>query len=154
MMMNKKGSDWPAALLSMIFSVVLLLFGTMIIIDVVKFAEVKSVDYIGNLNFYALSTRIINSPDCAAWEESFDSGNALSYKPRLGIIDITKFNGDRIQKCISGNKFLMTLSYNKKEVKIEKDPGKLPGDTTREIYPVRVLENGMFYDGMLEMKIK
>ncbi len=151
MVINKRGMQWPAVLMSTVFSMILLIFGVMFVADVVKSVEVKNVDYIGHINYYALAERIMNSPDCAAWEEQFNTPSAV-YTPHLGIIDAAKFEQTRISNCIKGNRFDMNLNYNKKKLSISR--GDLPEDTTTDIFPVKVYENGVFYDGELEMAIK
>jgi len=151
-MVNKKGSGWPTQLLSTVFSLVLLLIGIFIMNDVIKFVDANEIKYTGTLNFYTVAARVMNSPDCAAWEESYP-GQATIYQPHLGIIDISKFNNTKIQKCISGKDFLIVLSYNGREVSTEKNPNDLE-NARRDIFPVRVYDNEKMYDGMLKVTIK
>lgn len=149
MVSGRKGWQWPTALLSMVFSMVLLIFGTMILADAAKAINVNDVKYQGTVNFYAVAARVMNSPDCAAWEEYYENG----YQPHLGIIDFNSFNQNRIENCIKDRNFAITLSHNGKTTYLERNPNDLKGAVT-EVFPVRVRENNKMYDGFLTMTIK
>lgn len=153
--MNKKGTEWPTVLVSTVFSMILLIIGVMMVADVVSSADVKSISITKGIGFNILAARVMNSPACAAWEEVFFPGDTVSYTPHAGIIDNDKFTQDRIEKCMKGKVFSLTLSYGntKKVISNAADSSELSG-AYEDDYSVRVRYNDKFYDGIMEVQIK
>ncbi len=153
MVIGKKGMDWPSVLMSTVFSAVLLLLGTMMIADVSNSVTLNGIKYTGTLDFYAVAERIMNSPDCAAWEEMY-LGNTIVYQPHFGIIDIGKFNQERIENCIKDRNFKITLQQGSETISVANvDSFSKFKVVWTDIFPVKVQKNGVLYDGWLEVTI-
>jgi len=153
MVNGKKGMEWPAVMMSTVFSAVLLVLGVMMIADVSNSVTLNGIKYTGTLDFYAVAERIMNSPDCTAWEEMY-SGNSIVYQPHLGIIDIEKFNQDRIASCIKDRNFKVTLQQGSEKISVANvDSFAKFKVIWTDIFPVKVQKNHVLYDGQLEVTI-
>src|SRR3989344_8450163 len=103
MRLNKKGQEMETqqAILYVLFSMVVLIFGVIMIQQFAESINVQTTFYTQNLEYKLLSARILNSANCLAWEQPISSKTIV----RAGIIDGQKFNPERIKQCINSDNF-------------------------------------------------
>ncbi|MBS3063910.1 MAG: hypothetical protein J4445_00475 [DPANN group archaeon] len=85
--------EWPQALISTIFAVILLGVGLFMLFEVAK-PQADYPDLLSEeLEAQIIAERIFNSPNCLAWEEKYiDKDGVQKYLVHAGTIDLTKGN--------------------------------------------------------------
>jgi hypothetical protein len=100
-MRSKRGQGPFLKVASVMFTVGMLIFSVFMIIEPVMSNSYVTTDFaIDHLEYDVLSTRLVNAPECLA----YDAGQV-----HTGLLDLDKFDSDRIDACLE-NVFEIKLS--------------------------------------------
>ncbi len=163
MKLNKKGTFWISEFAYLIFSGILLLFG-MIIIVTFLFSTLSAADAQDEeVKLHIDSARIINSPDCFAWEETIGDQRIV----HAGILDFDKMTSSfdsiqiwtgtsRLQKCFYDRTFSVRVDFIYGEDLFDMTFANAPAkDLSRiERFYVLVNKDEALHPAMLEVRLK
>lgn len=171
--------EWPQALISTIFAVILLGIGLFMMYEIAQ-PQADYPDLLSEeLEARIIAERIFNSPSCLAWEELYlDKDGTQKYLVHAGTIDLTKgnnvgiFNPNLIHGVLSGclradkTKINYELVRNDGVVLMESEEGfstikaerftytKNPASLIRDYYFVKIRQQDeSFTDGRLLVEV-
>ena len=162
--------EWPQALISTIFAVILLGVGILMMVSVAdpQVGALERLNY--DLEARSVAARIYNSPNCLAWEEEYtDRDSIKKMQVHAGTIDLRKGTDVLALKKIVSNCLSSTLvEINYELVRsdgallIESQKGfgtkragrfsyaRTPNDLISDYYFVKIIQqDGSFADGIL-----
>ncbi|MEK6923486.1 MAG: hypothetical protein AABW84_02235 [Nanoarchaeota archaeon] len=171
--------EWPQALISTIFAVILLGVGLFMMYEIAKPQADYPILLSEELEARILAERIFNSPSCLAWEEIyFDKAGMQKYLVHAGTIDLTNGNSvgsfnpnlirAAISECLKSSKTEINyeLVRNDGAVLIESQEGfstikkgqfsyaKNPDKLIRDYYFVKIRQQDeSFADGRLLVEV-
>jgi len=152
-MIGKKGSlEWPTFLIKSIFSMLLFIIGIFMVIDVANANGISFDGTMQDITFQINAARLIDSPDCWAWEEKVPG----SYLVHAGTIDTAKLNN--INSCLTHNGNKLPYSYEIKYISSGKSGiaasyGSLNTKHDEEWIAVKIIDGGKTHDGLLHIEL-
>jgi len=154
--MAKRGQQtmWLPTVIHVFLSMILLIIGLLVINRFASGFDTTIQFKTQDLAHDLIASRLLNSPDCLAWTESYSKGGQTNYIVHLGIIDVGKFDTSRVSQCISDKNFdvkIYDIVSNRLKYSISTgDTLDAPVDT----FLVRLYDAGQFSTGLITIKIK
>jgi len=153
--MTKRGQQtiWLPTVVHVLLSMVLLIIGLLIINRFASGFDTTIEFKTQDLDHSLLSARLLNSPDCLAWTESYTKAGQTQYIVHSGIIDMQKFDKSRISNCIKGKNFDLKLYELGASESKQKASGDVK-DALMDTFLVRVYDSGKFSTQLITIQIK
>lgn len=109
-MKNKKAVEWPVVMIYVIFTTILFIMGTFMVLKLINVSGATVDRNLNELEFTLLADRMINSADCAAWEEQINAGGLFQVRPGIISWDKLNFNSKNITSCVGNKKYSLELT--------------------------------------------
>ena len=153
--MTKRGQQtiWLPTIMHVFFSMILLIMGLLIINKFASGFDTAIVYKTQDLDHNLIAARLLNSPDCLAWTESYTKAGEPQYIVHSGIIDMLKFDKTRISACIKDENFDLKLYELGSGTPVQ----ILSGDVTDapvDTFLVRIYDENQFSTGLITVKAK
>lgn len=108
---NRRASDWLPALVSVVLAAFLMIMVSLMMLNITGSVDAR--DFAAptsKLNFDLMSARILNSPDCLAWEEVYvDLDSHEKIQTHMGIINYDKLTGANLDNCLGDKDYQISL---------------------------------------------
>ncbi len=111
MIFGKRASDWLPAMMSVVLAAFLLIMVALMVLNIAGSIEVnKFKPLTSKLDYDLISARILNSPNCLAYEESYvDLDSHPKTQTHAGIISYDKLRATNLLDCLGNLEFEINL---------------------------------------------
>jgi len=141
-------SEWPVVMIYVIFTAILLVMGMASVFNLMKFSDIKLEGDLSDMEYTLLTARMLNSDTCLAYEKQVQIKNETYTQVRMGIIDWSKVNKQRLDACLPGVNYYVELTDlsdgEKKTIQTETAATKV-----RDVYFVKIFKNNQMHDGII-----
>ena len=150
-MKNKKAVEWPVVMIYVIFTTILFIMGTFMVLKLLNISGATIDKNLDELKFTLLADRIINSADCVAWEEPITEGGLIKFQVRPGIVSFNKVFSGNITHCIKDTRYYLELADFDGDWSVSTNPQLKDVFKVKDTYFVQIHREGYaeLHDGAL-----